>query len=127
MTALLRFSVDRSSQEEILQHLVQGDALFHPRLSTRVDLAQYASKIRSRGVTMEAWSGPTLVGLVAGYLDRAAATSFVTDVSVYREFAGQKVATRLLAAFVQRAREARVATVGLEVAKGNAAAQALFA
>ena len=121
------FRVDSSAEESIRAHLLGCDQYFRPPLSARVDLAAYSRKLRDHATTFEAWDGETLAGLVAGYIDAGARSSYITSVSVLPGFAGQGIATRLLGMFVEHVKTGGIEMIGLEVSKTNPAAMQLFA
>ena len=87
-------------QAEEDEHLLRCDARFTPPLSTRVDIAAYAKKIRDEAWTFEAWDRRGLAGLVAAYVDPGKRSCDITDVSVLAEHCGKGVATRLVGALV---------------------------
>jgi ribosomal protein S18 acetylase RimI-like enzyme/SAM-dependent methyltransferase len=126
IAAIVSFKIDASAEADIRAHLGTCDHQFSPPLSTRVDLADYSRKLRANALTVEAWKGKTLVGLVAGYLNAAERSAYVTNVSVFEEFAGKAIATRLLGTFIEHAQAAALGTIALEVSRTNTAAQHLF-
>lgn len=110
------FSEGRATAGEIQTHLEQCDGEFVPRLSSKVDIGQYASKLRAFARTFEAWSGTALVGLVAAYMnDRATSCAFISSVSVAAELANRGVASTLLDQCLNRARQEGMDVVRLEV------------
>src|SRR5262245_51367808 len=74
----LSFTVNVSAEDSIRSHLLHCEKNFKPPLSQRVDIAAYSRKIREKALTIEAWDGDVLVGLVAGYLNAADQSSFIT-------------------------------------------------
>ena len=116
MTDDIQFREGTATKEEIRGHLEQCDADFRPNLSSKVNIEQYATKIRSRAQTFEAWLRNDLIGLVAIYLnDRTTRTAFVTSVSVSRQFTGRGIAAALLGRALERARQTGMVAVRLEV------------
>ena len=110
-----------------MAHLVRCDASFVPRLSERVELADYATKLYERAVTFEAWQDKSLVGLVAAYVSESpGGEAYVTNVSVEDGFHGRGVASALLGDCIRRAREGRMRRVRLEVAPENQRAVGLY-
>jgi ribosomal protein S18 acetylase RimI-like enzyme len=126
IAGVLSFSVNSSAEEDIRAHLLGCDQHFIPPLSERVDLIAYSRKVRDHALTIEAWDGKTLVGLVAGYLNTAERSSYVTNVSVLPSFAGKGIATKLLDTFIEHAKTASIETMALEVSKANPTAMHLF-
>ena len=97
MSAAIEYRLNMASAAQIAEHLLRCDADFVPPLSGRVEIRDYAQKIASKATRFEAWSGGTLVGLVAAYCnDRDKRIAFITSVSVLREWTGKGIAARLM-------------------------------
>ena len=122
----LRFSVNESSKDDIRTHLFCCDGQFTPRLSERVDLGEYSSKIREKSFTLEAWKCQNLVGLVAAYMNIPDSSCYITNVSVLVDFAGRGIANRLLVACFEQAKTHGIKTVSLEVSKDSHPAIRLY-
>ena len=122
----LDFKVDACTEEDIRSHLSGCDARFSPPLSDRVDIGEYSRKLRLNAITFEAWSGESLVGMVAAYIDTRARSCFITNTSVSPEFSRRGVAAKLLAACLERARAEQVETVSLEVSQDSHPAIGLY-
>ncbi|MDA8109013.1 MAG: GNAT family N-acetyltransferase [Betaproteobacteria bacterium] len=127
MRSALTFKMNASTEEEVREHLLACDARFTPPLSTRVDIAAYAKKIRDEAWTFEAWNRRELAGLVAAYVDPAKRTCFITNVSVLDEHAGKGIATRLVGACLERAEAAGIDAASLEVSEQDDAGLRLCA
>ena len=85
MQAAVDYLSNKASEAEIAEHLSRCDADFVPPLSGRVEINDYAKKIASKATRFEAWSGGTLVGLVAAYCnDQEKHIAYITSVSVLR-------------------------------------------
>ena len=121
------FSVDRSDAVTILDHLRQCDGSFAPALSSRVDLDAYSRKLQQRATRWEAWTGGSLVGLVAAYLNRDNKTGFVTNVSVLSSFHGRGLGRQLLDGCIKDAWAANMNELRLDVSPLAAAAVHLYA
>lgn len=120
-------SVDRASAAAILAHLTACDTGFQPRLSDRVNLADYSAKLAEHAIRHELWEGDRLVGLVTVYAnapDRG--TAFVSNVSLLPEHQGKGLARLLLSAGVDTARVLGFARVALQVGAGNTPARSLY-
>lgn len=126
MEAGLEQRLNTATAQQVEVHLALCDAQFVPPLHARVDIPAYAAKIVARAHRFEAWSGDTLVGLVAAYVDDAAARAFVTNVSVLPAWSGRGVASALLLRCIAHARGARMGEIRLEVDRRNAAAISLY-
>lgn len=124
--ASLRFGRDLSTEQDIRAHLLDCDERFDPRLSARVDIGEYAKKIRAQATTFEAWNGGTLVGLVAAYVDTSRGTCYITSVSVLADCAARGIATRLVEACLAHAGAAGIETTSLEVSAQSAAALRIY-
>lgn len=127
MSEPVEYRLNRATVAELAGHLRSCDADFLPPLSERVVIESYADKIARKATRFEAWSGGTLVGLVAVYGDdRERRSAFITNVSVLGPWTGQGVAARLLARSVEHARDSGMRRVVLEVSGSNAAAVRLY-
>lgn len=127
MSASVEYLLNKASEAEIAEHLLRCDADFVPPLSDRVDIKDYAQKIANNGMRFEAWSGGTLVGLVAAYCnDQESHIAHITSASVLKEWTGKGIAARLVARCVEHAKESGMQQIGLEVAQGNTRAINLY-
>jgi len=128
MSEAIELRTNEAPAALIAQHLRECDRQFVPPLSERVDLGAYADKLAARAERVEAWSGGSLVGLVAAYLDGdAGQRAFVTSVSVLPRWQGRGIAARLLAQCAARAAQRGCRRVELEVHPANERALALYA
>lgn len=123
----VRYAVGSASKEDVAGHLVRCDVYFAARLSERVDLSEYARKIHDMAVTVEAWNGESLVGLVAAYMnDPDGCEAYVTNVSVEAAFQGMGVANSLMARCIQHAKEKGLKQIRLEAAVESDRALGLY-
>lgn len=123
----LRMSVGVASVDDVLHHLEGLEAEFVASLRARVDLRTFAEKICAHALTFEAWAGDSLVGLVAAYLnDHEKGRAFITHVGVHPRHEGQGIGRRLLESTLQRARDAGLGEIELEVAPLQIRAQRLY-
>ena len=127
MNAPTRFTAASSSAEQIRDHLVRCDPAFSPPLSSRVDIGEYARKLRDKSCTFEAWAGESLVGLVAMYIDQQAGSAYISNVSVEPRHGGSGIGSRLLANAIDFARGRQVVQISLQVSRQAAPALALYA
>ena len=110
------YCVNQASAEQVAEHLALCDPHFVPPLAERVDIGVYAAKLVSTGIRFEAWSGATMVALVAGYVnDRDKQSAYVTSVSVLSNWTGQGIGSRLLNRCISHARAIGMRQVRLEV------------
>lgn len=127
MSAEVEYLSNKASAAQIADHLLSCDADFVPPLSGRVEIRDYARKIASKGTRFEAWSGGTLVGLVAAYCnDQEKRIAYITSVSVLRAWAGKGIAARLMKQCIEHAKAAGMRRISLEVASDNAPAIRLY-
>lgn len=126
--SVLEFREDTADATRIRAHLEACDASFIPRLSDRVDLADYAGKLADKSWRFEAWDQAELVGLVAAYCNEGdRRRAFVTNVSVLPQAEGRGIATQLVGRCISAARGAGFGRLELEVSAANARALALYA
>jgi len=124
----LACSENQATEQQIAQHLQDCDASFVPRLSSRVDLPEYAHKISLHAQRFEAWSGTTLVGLVATYCNNAEQpTAFITSVSILPLWTRQGIAHQLMRHCIDYLKSLNLDSVSLEVAADNGPALAMYA
>lgn len=122
------YAVDRSGPDAVLRHLQAHDAAFQPPLSSRVDLPDYARKLADHAMRLEAWDGDALVGLVAVYCNtRDQDVAFVSNVSVFAEYAGRGIGRRLMLAAIDRVRDQGFSRLCLDVDPRAGTALRLYA
>lgn len=127
MSAAVEYFLNKASEAEIAEHLACCDADFVPPLSGRVEINDYAKKIASKATRFEAWSGDTMVGLVAAYCnDQEQRIAYITSVSVLRQWTGKGIAMNLVKRFIAHAKASGMRQINLEVASDNEAAINLY-
>jgi ribosomal protein S18 acetylase RimI-like enzyme len=127
MSREIQFSENKASAEDILAHLQKCDDSFIPALSERVDLVSFASKIKSKAVTFEAWNEGKLMALIAAYYnDEINLRAFITSVSVDPEFLGLGIASQLMDACIAYGISNRFNLLTLQVSKFNDKAIKLY-
>jgi ribosomal protein S18 acetylase RimI-like enzyme len=128
MTGAIHYTLNHASEAEIAGHLAACDEAFIPPLSTRTPIADYAKKLVAKAVRFEAWSGDTLVGLVAAYCnDLEGHIAYITSVSICRDWTGKGIAAALMQQCIEHAAKSGMKRIALEVAANNVAAVALYA
>jgi GNAT superfamily N-acetyltransferase len=101
----IEFREETATKEDVQAHLEECSGTFTPNLRFKVDIEEYSTKIKSQARTFEAWSGKSLVGLVAAYMnDYRTRIGFVTSVSVAKDFMGRGIASALLGRCIERSR-----------------------
>ncbi|HEY4446330.1 MAG TPA: GNAT family N-acetyltransferase [Steroidobacteraceae bacterium] len=127
MSEAVVFQTNAATATQIAEHLLRCDVRFIPRLSARVDIADYAIKIADRSVRFEAWHEGALIGLVAAYADLSEhRIAFITSVSVLAGWSRRGIGTRLVRDCVAYATQLRLHAVGLEVNDQNRSAIRLY-
>lgn len=123
----ISYKMNCSDREDLIGHLERCDRLFDPPLSSRVDIRRYADKIRTRGVTFEAWHAGIVGGLVAGYFnDPLKRKAYITVVSVESHLQGIGIAHTLLKQALTHAERLGFAEIHLEVDTQNEKAMGLY-
>lgn len=112
-----KMTTDQASCSEVLGLLAVCDVDFSPKLSERVVLEEYASKLCVRARRFECWSATDdLVGLVAVYCNSPdKAVAFITNVSVTTPYRGQGIARQLLQNAIAAAFDEGYADIALQV------------
>ena len=127
MNVPVEYLLNKASEAEIASHILRCDADFVPPLSTRVEIGNYAQKLASKATRFEAWSGGTLVGLVATYCnDSVTRIAYITNVSLLKEWTGKGIAGHLINLCIARAKDAGIRQINLEVAQANTPAIQLY-
>ena len=127
MSAVVEYLSNKASKEEIAEHLSHCDVDFMPPLSGRVEIKDYAKKIVSKATRFEAWSGGTLVGLVAAYCnDQEKRVAYITSVSVLREWAGKGITARLMGQCIEHVKASGMRQISLGVSSDNTPAIRLY-
>ena len=127
MSAEIKYLSNKASEAEIAKHLLLCDADFVPPLKNRVEINGYAQKIANNATRFEAWSGSTLVGLVAAYCnDQETRVAYITSVSVLRERVGKGIAANLVSQCIEHAKASGMWQISLEVASDNTPAIKLY-
>jgi ribosomal protein S18 acetylase RimI-like enzyme len=127
MSDAMDYLLNKASEAEIVDHLRACDADFMPPLSGRGEIKDYARKITSKATRFEAWSGGTLVGLVAAYCnDQEKRIAYITSVSVLRAWTGKGIAEHLMSQCIEYATVSELRQISLEVASDNTPAIKLY-
>ncbi|SDS27458.1 GNAT family N-acetyltransferase [Opitutus sp. GAS368] len=124
---MIRYTINESGDALIKGHLIACDEAYVPRLSDRVDLDHYASKLHQLATRYEAWQDERLIGLVAAYFGAGNEPEiFVSNVSVDPSLTGRGIGTSLLARLIADARLRHCGSIRLEVSPQNLAAQKFY-
>lgn len=123
----IHYREQTASREDIQAHLAACDDQFLPKLSSRVSLRDYSSKLFEQACTFEAWHEQSLAGLVAAYFqDPVDRSGFISNVSVLRDFSGEGLASSLMDRCTEKARKLGLRELRLEVASANSRAIRLY-
>jgi len=123
----IHYREQTASRDDIHTHLLACDDQFIPRLSSRVNLRDYSSKLFEQARTFEAWHEQSLAGLVAVYFpDPVNHPGFISNVSVLRSFSGAGLASGLMDRCTAKARQLGLRELRLEVALTNCLAIHLY-
>lgn len=123
----IHYREQTATREDIREHLLACDNQFFPKLSSRVDLRDYSSKLFEQSHTFEAWHEQSLVGLVAAYLQHPTDRSgFISNVSVLQDFSSKGLASSLMNRCIEKARMLELLGLRLEVASTNSPAIYLY-
>lgn len=114
----LKYSINKSTVQEIIGHLRECKNNFKPTLSSRVKIEEYSTKIYEKAVRFEAWHDGKLIGLIASYFnDMKSKKGFITSVSVDRCYQGKGIAKTLLVSCLKYANDNLFIEIELEVSK----------
>ena len=127
MTQAVEIRRNSANHDVLVSHLSRCDPDFVPRLSIRVTIDEYATKLEQSADRFEAWVSDQLVGVVAMYCnDPLLAEAFVTSVSVDPVARHQGVARQLLDHALEHAAGLGFRRAALEVDRANEPAMALY-
>jgi ribosomal protein S18 acetylase RimI-like enzyme len=116
----VRYKTKTANEKEIYSHLIECSANFKPPLDEKVNIQTYSKRIFDKSFTFEAWNEQVLVGLVAAYFtDSKNISAYITNVSVFKKYNGQGIATKLLNICINHARKNCFSEISLEVSKEN--------
>jgi ribosomal protein S18 acetylase RimI-like enzyme len=124
--ANITFREKTASREEIYAHLCACNRSYKPPLNEKVEILEYSNKLFEKSVTFEAWSGESLVGLVAAYLDDPSDFGYISNVSVTAGFRGKKIGKLLIEMCISRSRKRNIHEIRLEVSKDSIQAVELY-
>jgi ribosomal protein S18 acetylase RimI-like enzyme len=127
VTPAVEIRRNSAHHDVLVSHLIRSDPDFVPRLSIRVTIDEYATKLEQSADRFEAWISDQLVGVVAMYCnDPRLAEAFITSVSVDPAARNQGLASLLLDHASEYAAGLGFARAALEVDGSNGPAMALY-
>ena len=95
-TNSITYQTKTATKNDVLLHLNLCNDEFIPKLNSRVNIEEYATKISQYAITFEAWNKQQLIGLIASYFNQENHFGFITNVSVLKENMGTGVASELI-------------------------------
>jgi|APGre2960657468_1045069.scaffolds.fasta_scaffold186763_1 ribosomal protein S18 acetylase RimI-like enzyme len=114
------YKIDSTDIKDVSLHLRLCDVAFVPKLSSRVNIDEYAKKIIERSKRFEAWSEGELIGLVAIYCNSTETLSaFITNVSVIPGWHGNGIANNLMIHCMLEMKSLGFESIELEVGVEN--------
>jgi len=116
---MIRLQFNKSSFEDIKTHLEFSSEQFNPPLNTYIKINEYASKVRSKSDTFEAWNDNVLIGLLAVYTNKSINSAYITNLSLDKNFKKQGIAKRLLLKCIGHYKKLNCKQIDLEVFKIN--------
>lgn len=127
MTQAVEIRRNSAHHHVLVSHLSRCDPDFVPRLSMRVTIDEYATKLEQHADRFEAWVSDQLVGVVAVYCnDPGLEEAFVTSVSVDPVARHRGVASLLLHHALEHAAGLGFRRAALQVDRSNGRAMALY-
>jgi len=119
--------INKSNATEIAGHLKECNCQFVPKLSSRINIDQYANKIFEKAVRFEAINQGKIIGLVAIYCnDEKKSSAYITSVSVKKDYQGMGIGSELLDAGIKYVKTLEFKSIELEVSSMNIKAINLY-
>lgn len=106
--------------KEFLSYLKEVDCLLIPRLSSRVDLAEYAERVANKAILFVAKDDGIWVGVEAVYFNEYPEYSFTTHLSVKKEYQNNSnVGMELMLRQLRYLKEHRTKGLRFSIRKSN--------
>lgn len=122
----LLYETNKATATDIEFHLNTSKQSFVPNLDSYVNIGSYASKIREKGNTFEAWFNGKLIGLIAAYYNEKNRSAFITNVSIVKDFEGKGIARQLLSDCMSFMQNKGALKIDLEVKPENTKAMEFY-
>lgn len=113
----LVYAINKSTNQDVLNHLKETDEEFVPPLHTYVVISEYANKIAENATRFEIWRNGKLKGLAAGYLDEE--VCYISNFSISSDLMGMRIGSKLLEFATAYCHEHKVSQISLEVRREN--------
>ena len=111
---MIKFLINNSNSENILNHLQECNVFFVPKLDSYVNLKDYSIKLQNKAIRFECFNNNLLIGLIAAYENNE--YFYITNYSVLPEYLGSRIAHRLFDFFTEHT---AFKTIKLEVNQKN--------
>lgn len=85
---MLKFSINKSTKEQLYQHLLRVDNDYIPPLHEVTDIEKFAEKLEKKAITLEYFDGVNLVALYTAYLNLEDKCIWGTNLSIEKEYRG---------------------------------------
>jgi 2-polyprenyl-3-methyl-5-hydroxy-6-metoxy-1,4-benzoquinol methylase len=122
----IEYKINTATADQITYHLEFCKSNFKPALNETKDIEKFSRKIHKNAITFEAWEGNALIGLVAGYFNNIKERlGYITNVSVYNEYAGKGVASELMKRCIDHAKKLEFVVIDTEIPVSNTNALSL--
>lgn len=121
---MITYGMNVSLVNDICGFLMECDGGFVPKLSARVDIHEYASKIFTNAIRFEALLDGAIVGLIAMYVNGS--FGYITTVSVRQNHTHCGVASSLMANCIEHSKINGILKINLEVNERSFAAIKLY-
>lgn len=119
--------LEASAGETVSAYLSSVNNDFPIPLTQKVDLAEYAAKVLSRGIALAMFDGCEIVGLAAGYVnDVTGLSAYLSVLSVSKEYRGRGLGSALVRAFEREAVSSGMERLMLDTHESNVAACSLY-
>lgn len=117
----ITYQIDSCTTDGIKSYLALcEDLMVPPGLSQRLDIVQFAEKLRRFGTTFEAYRDNRLIGLIAAYInDTVHRHAYILFVCVLPEVQGCGVAQELMRIAFEQTRRQKFVSMCLEVSRQN--------
>jgi len=90
---MINYSENKSTLEQIENHLLQCDNTFIPNLSEYVDIKEYSKKILNKTIRFECFDDEKLIGLIAAYKGEKL---YITNVSTDPDYTKKGIGGTLI-------------------------------
>ncbi len=114
------YCINKSTYEDIIEHLKIVDSCFIPQLSSTVNLEDYGKKLYKFSERFECWNSNKLIGLIAIYTNlENISFSYITNVSVYEVYSGFGIAKNLMLKVIHNSKMKKISKIDLHVNQFN--------